>query len=309
MSLPPIQQIEAKDPNVLRIRRQIANSFLFWSVLIIGSLFLGGGFGLIAAPLAIGWLILQNAVALYHHNQIENFQHYRQIESLMSLHALIDIRYPLPPMRLWVISPDFAALLAATIREHQPKTIVELGSGTSTVIGGYALETTPGGHIYSLEHLKEFVTSSQHTLSRHGLADSATIIHAPLTPYPIASEADASTQRQWYDTTTFGHIMDIDLLVVDGPPENTHPQARYPALRFFYDRLSDGAIILVDDAMRNDDHNMINRWIDEFNLTVVDQIANEKGAVVLQKTGKARPTLADADTDIISEGTTDPEDD
>jgi len=286
MSLQPLQRIEEQDPDLAIIRKRIVTSFLLWGGLAVFSLFLGGAIGLIIAPLAVGWIILQTIIALYHRTQIEGFQHYRQTEALLSLHALIDIRYPLPPLRLWVISPDFAALLATYIRQHQPKTIVELGSGASTVIGGYALEQTPGGHIYSIEHLREFVDSSQRTLQKHGLSDAATIIHAPLTPYHIADETpeDGQDERRWYDTTQFGHITEIDLLVVDGPPEDTYELARYPAMRFFYDRLNDGALIIIDDAMREHDYTMINRWLDEFDLEVVEHLANEKGAAILRKT-------------------------
>ena len=35
--------------------------------------------------------------------------------ALMNLHGLIDLRYPLPPMRLWAASPDFAVLVAGII--------------------------------------------------------------------------------------------------------------------------------------------------------------------------------------------------
>src|SRR5262249_4080355 len=52
--------------------------------------------------------------------------HYAQVEALLSLHSVIRFKHPLPPMRGWGISPDFALILVSVIREHKPRIIVEL---------------------------------------------------------------------------------------------------------------------------------------------------------------------------------------
>jgi len=40
---------------------------------------------------------------------------YSQIDALFSIHALINIRHPLPTMRGWPVSPDFVKVLMALI--------------------------------------------------------------------------------------------------------------------------------------------------------------------------------------------------
>jgi hypothetical protein len=46
--------------------------------------------------------------------------------------AQVAPRFPLPSMRNpghWTATPDFARILAQLIHQHQPKIVVELGSG------------------------------------------------------------------------------------------------------------------------------------------------------------------------------------
>src|SRR5689334_13030025 len=62
---------------------------------------------------------------------------YRQIEALFALYHGIQFRAPLLGLRGWAASPDFLAIQIANIRQHKPKTILELGSGQSTLISAY----------------------------------------------------------------------------------------------------------------------------------------------------------------------------
>lgn len=207
---------------------------------------------------------------------------YEQVEALLGLYAVLPVRTPLPPMRKWAISPDFARLLVETIRNERPQTVVELGAGTSTVINGYALEVLGrGGQIVSLEHLAPFAERSRSLLAEHGLDQIATVIHAPL----VAVTVNGETWR-WYNPAALVELPDsIDLLVVDAPPQagNPQPMARYPALPLMLERLSDRAVILVDDAARDDEQAMLKRWLAEFDGFVLTEIETEKGAAILKR--------------------------
>ncbi len=273
------KHIQAQDPHYAEFRKKMINQWMLWSFVSLSGVVLLGGLGFVIAILAMGWVLLQTALNIYHRLQIENFHHYRQLESIASLHALIKIRQPLPPMRLWAISPDFALLVATMIKEHRPKHIVELGSGTSTVISSYSLELVGQGKVTSYDHQQEFVDTSRRMIKRHELDTIATIRHAPLTDVDIDSD-----DWRWYDLEMMSDLRDIDLLIVDGPPEVRGKLSRYPALPALFDQLRDGAIILIDDVMREAETQMINRWLDEFDLEVIEVIPNEKGAAVLKKT-------------------------
>src|SRR6185295_577572 len=78
-------------------------------------------------------------------------------------------------------------------------------------------------------------------------------------------------------------IEPIDLLVVDGPPGDVGDLARYPALPLLHERLSDNAVILLDDASRRDMRLILDLWLREFDNFDLERIDTEKGAAILRK--------------------------
>ena len=74
----------------------------------------------------------------------------------------------------------------------------------------------------------------------------------------------------------------IDLLVVDGPPGTIGRLARYPALRQLRDRMNAAFTVLVDDADRDDEREMIRRWRAEDTMLDEVRLTAEKGLVVLR---------------------------
>jgi hypothetical protein len=80
----------------------------------------------------------------------------------------------------------------------------------------------------------------------------------------------------WYDQTALETGIDsalggaaIELLVVDGPPAYAqgHGLARYPALPVLHDRLAPSATIILDDAERPGEREIIRRWQLETDLS------------------------------------------
>src|SRR5262245_11562817 len=64
-----------------------------------------------------------------------------QFESMTKLYRLLDGKADLPNLRNWAVSPDFLLHLVRHIQQHEPKRIVECGSGSSTVATALALRT------------------------------------------------------------------------------------------------------------------------------------------------------------------------
>lgn len=205
----------------------------------------------------------------------------RQTQALMWLYSQLDFRAPLPPMRGWAISPDFAALLVERLRQCQPQTVLEFGGGTSTLITAQTLKQMGRGHVIAVEALAPFAVQARADVQRLGLEDVATVIHAPLTRVNVNRQ-----MWQWYDPQPFAHVTDIDFLMVDGPAQHNNPQrmTRYPALPLIASRLTDNALIVMDDTNRDDEQSIVRRWLTEFDSiqTVVEHSEFEKGAVVLQ---------------------------
>jgi predicted O-methyltransferase YrrM len=178
-------------------------------------------------------------------------------------------------MRGWAVSPDFATIVAAAIRDRHPNVVVELGSGVSTLIMGYCLDDLGQGRLISIEHDEAHAARSRDAVARHGLGHVVTIAHAPLADV----EVDGRTYR-WYKLPELPDR--IDVLIVDGPPATHDPQARYPALPLLMDRLRDAALILVDDGARRGEREMVARWAERFPLVTVEFQATEKGAYLLR---------------------------
>lgn len=278
---PRLRLTEAQDPAFKRLRLRTFGLWLAAAALTAAAVSFDA-----AAPVAVlsvGGLILLTMLDLHHQRQIENFLHYRQIAALLNIRDMIEPRAPLPPMRLWAASPDFALLVATTISQHRPQQVLELGSGTSTLIAAYILESLDHGAIISLDHDARFAEKTRQLLRQHHLADRAQVVNAPLTPL------DNLNDQPWYTTDALAALPPIDLLIVDGPPDMITSQARYPALPLLFDYLADGALILVDDYMRRDEHAMVLRWLDTFPVEVVDTFPIEKGAALLRKCGASRP--------------------
>jgi len=205
-------------------------------------------------------------------------QNYRQVESLFSLFALLKINHPLPPMRHWAISPDFANLLLSLSRINRPKVIVEIGSGVSTLINGYCLKQNGEGRVISIEHDGKYGEAVADQIRIHGLTDVAEVRHAPLTDV----EVDGETWK-WYDPSFIDELPQIDMLVVDGPPAGLGKMARYPAVPLLYEKLAPKAVIILDDAARRDETEAVRQWCENYPDFDLQRLENDKGAVILHK--------------------------
>ena len=178
----------------------------------------------------------------------------REVEALLQLFQSFTPRAPMPSSGDFALNPTDLLELIHLLRIRGPRLVVELGSGTSSVWIAYALEQT-GGRLISLDHDPEYAQRTRALLAAHGLSGVAEVREAALSPLTI----DGKT-FQWYDVTALADLREIDLLVVDGPPEATGPDARYPALHVLEQKLADTATIVFDDANRHDEQAALRRW-------------------------------------------------
>ena len=205
---------------------------------------------------------------------------YRQVESLFSVYASLNIAQPLPPMRGWGVSPDFATLLISLVHEVKPSVVVEAGSGVSTLISAYTLKKEGAGLVVSLDQDQAYAEITQANVNRHGLGDFASVRFAPLKRIKVGGQ-----QWLWYDLEKLSDVKSIDLLVVDGPPGNIHRLARYPALPLLVERLSERAVVILDDCFRHAEKEIVARWLREFPGFTHQVIGTEKVTVILRRAG------------------------
>ena len=207
----------------------------------------------------------------------KNNHHFQQIESLISLYSFLEFKHPFPSMRGMAASPDFLKLIAENIIAAKPKIIVELGSGTSTLIAAKTLEKYAEGKIYSIENDAFFADQSRKAISEESLSNIANVLHAELKPITINGES-----YQWYDSEFITKIEEkIDLLIVDGPPRILNKNARYPALPQLKSQFTKNTIIIMDDANRKDDAATAAIWEKELGNYQCEYKATEKGTFIL----------------------------
>ena len=201
---------------------------------------------------------------------------FRQMEALQGLYVELDLKHSLPPTRGWAASPDILLELARHARSAKPATVVECSSGTSTLVLARCMQMNGAGMVFSLEHDPEYAQLTRAQLRRHGLEDWAQVLYAPLRPHLLSNE-----KWPWYDISDLPAWLQIDLLVIDGPPQATRSLARYPAGPLLFKSLARGASVFLDDAARPDERTVLQRWQKEF--PALDQSSRpcEKGCAVL----------------------------
>lgn len=170
--------------------------------------------------------------------------------------------------------------------------VVELGSGTSTVLLARLLHQRPplcGFRIAAVEHDARWAQWVTEQLDREGMGAHVVVVHAPLVAHPRAERG-----LSWYDDAALAEGLrtalrgdPIDLLLVDGPPAYAadHGLARYPALPVLRDRLAPGATVVLDDAERPGEQEILRRWERENGLDF-DRRANRAGVAVARVGGK-----------------------
>jgi len=193
---------------------------------------------------------------------------YRQTEAFIQLTNLLQFKSAIPQTRSWASSPDLLLLISETIKKNKPSLVVELGSGVSTLV----CAKSGARKVISIDNSEEFGGKTRELLKEHKVR-GAEIRIAPLRPYANGSE--------WYDISMIKDLKRIDLLIVDGPPGSKNPEARYPALREFKDKLSAKAIIVVDDVKREGERKLAEDFaksLPNHTLTILD---HEKGTAVI----------------------------
>lgn len=200
-------------------------------------------------------------------------QLYVQLESLSWLQRRLKIIGALPPLRGWPTSPDFLLHLHSWLLKHQPKMVVETGSGASTLVIADALRQNGFGKLISLEHLQKYADKTYETLADEDLTRWVELRVGALVPWK-GKHLNPKPSR-WYTLNLEG-INHIDLLVVDGPPGNTCLYARYPALPAFFERLAPTAEVWMDDANRQEEKEISEEWAKRYGFEL-EFIPLEKG--------------------------------
>ncbi len=165
------------------------------------------------------------------------------------------------PWSDWAMRPSGLVAVLNTVALRRPRLVVECGSGVSTIFLARLFAEIGGGATLAIEHDAGWAAWLRGRLADEGLTAHAEIVHAPLGP-----------PDGWFDE---GRVLDalggreVDLLLVDGPPAAEgfgEPTAREPALGFFLTALTAGAGVVLDDADRPGEQEVLRRWEERYGL-------------------------------------------
>jgi len=162
------------------------------------------------------------------------------------------------------------------VADHSVKTkgpVLECGSGVTTILMGL-LCGKRNIDVWSLEHYDEWRQRVSGVLSENDIS-GATVCSAPLVEYG---------EFVWYDPPLAQMPGAFSLVICDGPPGSTKG-GRYGLLPVLGDRLRAGATILLDDAGRPGEAELIKRWENEARFQIEIRGDRERGFAVMRRLG------------------------
>lgn len=134
--------------------------------------------------------------------------------------------------------------------------VLECGSGLTTILLGL-LAGRRGVQTWSLEHIAEWQSRVTSVVERFEIPN-VQICAAPLRSYG---------EFAWYDPPLAEMPKEFQLVICDGPPGST-ARGRYGLLPVMGERLPAEAVILLDDATRPGELEVLRRWTNETKLRV-----------------------------------------
>jgi hypothetical protein len=130
--------------------------------------------------------------------------------------------------------------------------ILECGSGVTTILLGI-LSSRRKTEVWSLEHSSQWESRVTETLVTNGIS-GVHVCAASLLEYDGFA---------WYDAPLSKMPSEFTLVICDGPPGTTKG-GRYGLLPVMGDLLPPGTTVLLDDAGRPGEIELIERWKTEF---------------------------------------------
>ena len=182
----------------------------------------------------------------------------QEVEAMIQLHRMSALAMAAPLLGGWALDPVAMLAIVKLIGRSRPRVVLECGSGTSTIWIGAALRSIGEGHLTTLEHLAAYAEETRTEVSLHGLESWVNVRFAELTQIQVGEST-----YNWYSPAALHDISGIELLLVDGPPKASGPAARYPAIPLLAEKLSDRALIVLDDTDRPTENKILKRWLAE----------------------------------------------
>lgn len=221
----------------------------------LGYLYLGGI--ALAVELALGLLAMALLSNRWRPRVPDYSTQLRDLQALANLApALGDLYFPFAGMAM---EPSTLRDLLAYIQCQGARHIVECGTGVSSILIARVLRQGGEGHLVSIEQHPAWAEKVRLAAAAEGLAEWLTVVTAPV-------EYAAEIGQEWYALdpvrAAVQRLGPIDMLIVDGPI-SVDASTRYPALPVFRGLLRHDAVVVLDDAHRDAEAEVLRRWREE----------------------------------------------
>lgn len=160
----------------------------------------------------------------------------------------------------WSIDGHMARFIVEQLLDQRPKTIVELGSGSSTILIARCLQVMGENNVthVAVDHDTKYLELTRRNAQINGVEDRITFLECPLQRYE-------KLDKLWYgDLEKKLAGKEIDFLIVDAPPAHLQSHSRYPALPLLNTLLAEHCTVVLDDASRKEELEIAQRWVKEF---------------------------------------------
>ena len=160
----------------------------------------------------------------------------------------------------WAITDDLSTFIVNHFERHQPKVVVEFGSGRSTELFGGLVGS--GGSVTAFEQSPVFAEQTFQQIYQ----------------MPWVNLVTSTIVDGWYGQVDVPD--QIDFVLVDGPGPCKN-RTRRPAMDAVYGHLADDAFIFVDDANRQSAQEDVASWLDKYPNLAATFVNTERGAYAL----------------------------
>jgi len=168
----------------------------------------------------------------------------------------------------WSALSEYLVASLRAVNELDGDTL-ECGSGLTTVLMGIIAQKN-GTRIWTLEHHAQWGDRVGRALKRNNIT-SVTLCASPLKDYGAYA---------WYNPPLNAMPDWFALVVCDGPPTDTK-DGRFGLLPVMRAKLKAGTVILLDDAIREEEQEIAARWAKELGVEV-QMLGSEKPYIRLR---------------------------
>ncbi|MCO6430466.1 MAG: hypothetical protein J5J00_06345 [Deltaproteobacteria bacterium] len=171
----------------------------------------------------------------------------------------------------YAVDFNFIDTLGRYLMERRPRTVLETGSGLSTIILSI-YGAVLGFQTVALEHGKLWQLAASKELARNKeLLGEAEVLHRPLVDFG---------RYKWFDIRGGELPSSIDFVLCDGPQATTKG-GRSGLIPNVRDRLSHDALVIMDDGARPGEQALAKSWCADYGLSMLSYYDRGRGTIVL----------------------------